>query len=349
MCLLLPALHALEPRIWTAVSGHQTQATLVSLEAGMATLRLADGREVQLALQQLAVEDRIIAQRQAEELAARIGLMPEGEVTRPTGRREVTWRELEGDPWPDFMHPRRRQAAEALRRPWRHAESRYFVIHFQQLGFARQVARVADFLYEYIASDLPGYQDRYREKSHIVVFRNMDEWRQFLQLSEHPNTWSAAFVTGRMMYLPDLGDFERNANLLAHEMSHLVLNRFFRVFPPLWLNEGLAEWYGNIGYRAFKGQRVDPRGSLGRLRDPIDLATLLAARNYPANIEEVRRFYNTSQHLVAMLILRRGQEAFVEFLQSITVEGKPAAEALATVYGFQTVEELQQAFNQFIR
>ncbi len=337
------------PRTWRSAGGHETVATFLGFEGGVVRLQLEDGREVSVPLPQLAVEERAEAARLQAVLNARVGEMPRGEVTRPTGRREGTWKELLTDHWPDFMPPDYKTAALAMPRPWRHAESKYFVIHFQQLAFARQVGRMADFLYEYIASDLPGYEDRFREKSHIVIFRNREEWQKFLADSKAMNSWAAAFVSGRMMYIQDFGDTETNANILAHEMSHLVLNRFFRHYPPLWLNEGLAEWYGTIGHRAFKGQRADPRGSLGRMGNPFDLQTLLSMRGYPADTREVHRFYGTSQQLVGMLVLEKKMPEFVRFLQLITVEGKPAFEAITSVYGHQNVAELQQAFNRFLR
>jgi len=344
---LLPA--EIGPRTWRSATGHETVATFLGYEGGFVRLRLEDGREAVLTIQQLAVEERAEVTRLQAVLNARVGEMPRGEITRPTGRREGSWKELQTEHWPDFMPPNYKTAALGMPRPWRHAESKYFVIHFQQLGFARQVGRMADFLYEYIASDLPGYEDRFREKSHIVIFRNRDEWQRFLQESKAMGSWAAAFVSGRMMYIQDFGDTETNANILAHEMSHLVLNRFFLHYPPLWLNEGLAEWYGTIGHRAFKGQRADPRSSLGRMRNPCDLQTLLSMRGYPANTEDVSRFYGTSQQLVGMLVLEKRMPEFVQFLKLITVEGKPAMEAVTTVYGYQNVAELQQAFNRFLR
>lgn len=351
MLFCVPQLFAEEigPRVWRAASGHETTATFLGFEGGFVRLQLEDGREVSLTLQQLAVEERAEAQRLQRVLDARVGEMPRGEVTAPTGRREVTWKELENDHWPTFMPPEYKRAALNTPRPWRHAESRYFVIHFQQLGFARQVARMADFFYEYIASNLPGFEDRYREKSHIVIFRNRAEWQQFLAESRAVNSWAAAFVSGRMMYIQDFGDAETNANILAHEMSHLVLNRFFRIYPPLWLNEGLAEWYGTIGYRAFKGQRADPRGTLGRLRNGFNLQTLISMRGYPGNAEDIPRFYETSRQLVGMLMLEKGMPEFVRFLQMVTVEGRPAMEAVTAVYGYADVAALQAAFSRFTR
>ncbi|MCC5846471.1 MAG: hypothetical protein JJU29_00135 [Verrucomicrobia bacterium] len=339
-----------ELRTWTTVTGQSAEAKFVKFENGFVSFQSPEGREVSMPLHQLMPEDRTEVLRLAAEKEARVGVMPDEEVSRPTGRREVTWRELEdGDHWPEFMPKHIREAALTMPRPWRHAESKYFVIHFQQLGFARQAARMADFQYQFIASDLPGYQDRFREKSHIVIFRNREEWQDFLKASNQENSWFAAFVSGRMMYIQDFGNTETNANILAHEMSHLVLNRFFRHQPPLWLNEGLAEWYGHIGYQSFKGQRANPWRAMGRLRNGYDLETLFGMRRYPTNREDISRFYRTSQQVVGLLMQEKEHQDFVRYLQAITVEGKAPLVALREVYGYESVADLQKAFDRFVR
>jgi len=150
------------------------------------------------------------------------------------------------------------------------------------------------------------------------------------------------------MYVHDLGSSKANANLLAHEMSHLVLNRFFVHYLPRWLNEGLAEWYGNIGHSAFKGQKVDVERGLGDLTNPFDLENLTSMTDYPADPAEILRFYKTSQQLVGMLMLRKDQPTFVEFLKAITVEGKSFDLPLYQVYSISDVATLQQEFTKIL-
>src|SRR5690606_1907444 len=107
------------------------------------------------------------------------------------------------------------------------------------------------------------------------------------------------------MFLYDLDDTEASADLLAHEMSHLVLNRFFARRPPLWLNEGLAEWYGNMGHQAFKGQKVKPSDGMGRLVERFPLEALLEMSGYPEDRRQIQAFYQTSKQVVGMLMLRK--------------------------------------------
>lgn len=337
-----------EMRTWRSVGGHTTEAVLLGYEAGVVRLKQADSREISVRIEQLSAEDRtLVLQHETPDAP---GMMPKGVIGRPTGRREMVWKPLTGDEmWPIYMPEQTKAALVGLPREWEHVESEYFVIHYQKQTFARRVARMADFQYQYIASDLPGFQDRVKEKSHIVVMRDQEDWQAFLRTSNSAPEWSAAYVHGKLMYLYDIGNNEANASILAHEMSHLVLNRFFAKQPPLWLNEGLAEWYGNFGYAAFKGSKVNPKQGLGRLRDPMDVAGLTGANGYPTDREEISRFYKTSQQLVGMLMLRKEPPDFVQFLQAITVDGKPFTIPLANVYGLEDLNEMQNAFSKFLR
>jgi len=350
LALSVPA----EMRTWRARSGHQTEASFVSHEAGIVRLKRSDGEEISLRIEMLSPQDQAwilnAGSRPASSPGELTGALNEGLTEKPSGRRELTWNPLgPGDHWPEDMPTRTREALEALPRDWEHVETQFFIIHFQQTAFARRVARMADFQYHYIAADLPGFVDRQSRKSHIVVLRNRDDWQTFLQTGSSAPEWSAAYVQGMIMYMRDSGNLERDGNLLAHEMSHLVLNRFFVHRPPIWLNEGLAEWYESMGYTAFKGRRVNERTLMGRLREAMPLKTLTELSGYPENRDQVRLFYRTSRHVVGMLMLRENMPTFVRFLQGITVEGRPFTEPLASVYGINSLEEFQSEFDAFLR
>lgn len=335
-------------RTWKAVGGYETRAAFVAYEGGRVSLRKEDGEEVSVPIGKLDPSERAEVIR-----LSKLQLpdpMPKGPIEKPSGRREITWEELTGPaPWPKLLDPDQLETLQAVGRSWEHAQSRFFILHYQSLGYAKKVSRMADFQYQFIAADLPGFHDRLPNKSHITVIRNRGEWLQFLTSSGAFPTWAAAFVRGDMMFLYDMDDRETNAEILTHEMSHLVLNRFFLIQPPLWLNEGLAEWYGNTGYRTFKGLKVDPEENMGSLADPIPLETLFGMSTYPEGDGEISRFYATSKQVVGMLMLRKSQPEFVKFLEGITVKGIDVDQALEEVYGFGSVQEVQVAFREFLR
>jgi hypothetical protein len=336
-----------EMRVWRAVGRFRVEAAFVEYDAGVVTLRKYDGEKITGRVERLTPRDRDEVRRLAGDQAR--GAIPAGQMLRPTRRQALRWSPIvRGDAWPESMPQKSKDALLNLRRSWQHAETEHFIIHFQQVTFARLVARMADFQYEYIVADLPRMEDRVEEKSHIVVLRNQDDWQEFLEKSGSAPEWAAAYVQGKIMYLQDVGNPETNADILAHEMSHLVLNRFFVRQPPLWLNEGLAEWYGNFGYAAYRGQRVNPSEGLGSLQHPLPVAALFGLGGYPGDAATVSRFYQTSQQLIGMLILRRDQPEFVRFLQAITVEGRPLLNTLSEVYGLSGVHEVQVAFDAFL-
>ena len=344
LCTLAPA----EVRRWRAVGGYETAAEFVSYDAGIVKLKKTDGEVIDVPLERLIANDRVVVIDLAGQ-HARGEFVPAGQIQKPTGRRELTWKPIEtGKPWPKDMPESVKSALLSLDRDWEHAETEYFIIHYQQVGFAKKVARMADFQYQYIAADLPGFKEWATEKSHIVVLRSTEDWREFLMKAQNAPIWSAAYVQGMTMYLQDTDSSTSNANILAHEMSHLVLNRFFRIRPPIWLNEGLAEWYGNVGHSAFKGKKVDVEKGLGDLDDPYSLQELTEIKGYPEGDENIHRFYNTSQQVVGMLMLRKDQPSFVEFLKAITVEGKSFEVPMSEVYSINDIPALQQAFNEFL-
>lgn len=336
-------------RTWRAPGAFSVRATFVGYDAGVVTLERHNGERIEVRVERLTPADRELVMRLAGNEAR--GSIPAGQMERPAGRRELTWRNLNlGDHWPRDLTEGEQNALRGLSRRWRHAESEFFILHYQQMGYARAVARQADFFYQYIAADLPGFRDRRSEKSHIVVIRSQRDWETFIENAGAAPEWSAAYVRGHVMFLPDLGrGGQTNAHVLAHEMSHLVLNRFFVRQPPLWLNEGLAEWYGHIGWQAFQGQRVNPGNALGTLRNPMPLEQLFALRGYPENQADIPRFYQTSHHLVGFLMMEKDMPAFVRFLERVTVRGEPALAAIHEVYGFESVRELETAFRRFAR
>jgi hypothetical protein len=335
-----------EFKTWRAVGGYKVQAAFVKYENGLVTLKKEDGTTVDVRLERLMPRHRVEVVQLAGNHAT--GSIPKGQITVPTGRRELVWKPLVRDSsWHEHVKESERKALLEVDKNWDRAESEYFIIHYQQVGYAKRVARMADFMYQYIAADLPNFKDRMKEKSHIIVVKDKDDWKEFLELAQTAPQWSGAYVRGMVMFLPDRDDREQNAEILAHEMSHLVLNRFFRQQPPLWMNEGLAEWYGGFGYKAFKGQKVSVRDGVGEMKNPFPADKLMSMGQVPQN--EVHRFYRTSHELVGMLMLEKDRDAFTEFLQAITVEGKSADEALKTVYGYANRDDLQKAFQKFVR
>ncbi len=336
-----------ESRIWRSVRGMRIKAVFEKYEGGFVTLRRDDGRTLDIRFEELSPRDRGEVLKIAGPDAS--GATPAGQIDKPSGRRTSVWSALPAsrDPWPTLLKPEERKALTDLSGSWRHAETQYFILHYQQESYARTLGRMADFFYEYIAADLRGFRDRVSEKSHIVVVRNPREWKRFMEAAGTAPEWATAYVYGPIMFVQDTGSGRDNADVVGHEMTHLVLNRFFVRPPPLWLNEGLAEWYGKSGWNAFRGQTVQPRRLFReKISQPMPLAELMSAKTYPEN---VGAFYATSRFLVGYLQLKRDTRDFVDFLRRVSNEGEDVMDVIGEIYGYRTLQDLERAFHAFAR
>jgi hypothetical protein len=135
---------------------------------------------------------------------------------------------------------------------------------------------------------------------------------------------------------------------LAHEMTHLVFNRFLSVRLPLWLNEGLAEYYAEFAYRAARGMGQSKGNAFRPLNRWIPLADLLEATAYPVEPIEVNEFYATSKYLAGYLLLRQPREKWSAFFARV-LAGETALPALLETYGWADVAALEKDFAQFAR
>lgn len=231
---------------------------------------------------------------------------------------------------------------------WRHAQTEHFVLHFENGIFAAKVARMAEFFHRFIADDLGGLADRVEGRSHIFIFRNAKDWTLFLtQYHRGGLEWSFSMVQGPVMYLQQAADIGSSAEVLGHEMTHLVLNRLVEGEIPLWLNEGLAEWYGAFAYAAFKGTKRSKRAQFAGLRSTYPLPALLVATAYPEDPRQVSIFYQTAKHLVGYLQLEQPPEKFAPFLLALA-RGEALPSALSSHYGL-SVEEWIERFDKFRR
>jgi hypothetical protein len=158
--------------------------------------------------------------------------------------------------------------------------------------------------------------------------------------------WAFAFVNGQMMYLQQADDTTRSGAVLAHEMTHLVANRFFRNHPPIWLNEGIAEWYEEFGYAAYKGIKKSRGREFHALRDAVGLEALFAMKKYPADEKDVRAFYLTSKYLIGFLQLDYSREKFGAYLRGV-MEGADPVQSLLDHYEFEDLAHLQKKFAAF--
>jgi TPR repeat protein len=141
--------------------------------------------------------------------------------------------------------------------------------------------------------------------------------------------------------------------IIFHEYVHLVLRLNFDTMP-LWLNEGLAEFWGNTIIdtdRVYEGRHIPYHLRTLRERAPMPLAALFAVNQGSPEYSEQNRatiFYAQSWALVHYLVLgsdeRRGQiNRFAALLQA----GRPAADAVREAFG--DVATLDREIQSYVR
>ena len=233
---------------------------------------------------------------------------------------------------------------------WQHLQTAHFLLHHDQKMFAAKVARMGEQFYDSISADLPDLRDRApAERSHIFIFRDPREWKALVAATPGMEPWAASFVRGNVMLLQETGASPADKmDMLAHEMTHLVFNRFLPVRLPLWLNEGLAEYSGEFAYRAAKGMGQSRGNAFRPLKSWTPLAELLDATAYPADPAEVSRFYATSKYLAGYLLLDQPREKWAAFFARV-LAGESAPAALLDTYGWTDVGALEKTFSRFAR
>lgn len=145
--------------------------------------------------------------------------------------------------------------------------------------------------------------------------------------------------------------------LILHEYAHSVLHRSLGPMP-LWLSEGLADFYSTFDR--------DPKRGVGALgRPPADLLALLRSQELIGlnqilvpkdadrlwqNAERARMFYAESWALVHYLAIgaENASIARVGGFLSELARAVPAADAFKTAFG-ESVERVEAKLHQYVR
>lgn len=233
---------------------------------------------------------------------------------------------------------------------WKHLQTEHFVLHYDQKMFAAKVARLGEQFYTAISADLPVMQDRISPaRSHIFIFRDSRDWQAIVANSASLQSWVASVVHGHVMWLQETGTATSDQmDTLAHEMTHLVFNRFLPVRLPLWLNEGLAEYYEEFAYRAAKGMGQSRGNAFRPLKSWVPLDELLQATAYPVEPAAANQFYVTGKYLTGFLLLKLPREKWDLFFARL-LAGEPALATLLETYGWPDIAALEKDFAAFAR
>jgi len=237
-------------------------------------------------------------------------------------RLEVSRLQVPEKPFDQLSHQKltpigNRAMAMIPEKEWHHAESEHLIIHYQHWAVRERLAREAEFYYWKIQNDLKLTNDLVKHKSHIFVFQEYSNWKKFQAQTDILNIGGVTIRHEFFCYYPKEKTKE-SSGVVAHEMTHLVFNRFFVGDPPLWLNEGFAEYQAHNAYLVFYNQRypvvahADPSAV-----QKLDLLEITGWTAYPEDPSTKAAFYMKSQLAAEVLVEKGGIERFVQFVQSM--------------------------------
>ena len=233
---------------------------------------------------------------------------------------------------------------------WKHAETDHFIIHYRRVTEAQKVVHEIEYHLWFVAKALGATKERYARKSHVFIFEDEEEWKEFLSKTSNPQ-WSGSFAHGDELFLSvrhSAGQFDDQT--LAHETTHAVVARLYPGARwPVWLSEGFAEYMGGASVGARKGitaKHFQRNLSYGDL--PVEQLT--AMTSYPTDREAVHALYQSSERLIRFLMNEWPKEQFPLFVTQIMI-GNDFQAAFKTVYGDKTkgFDAFARKYDRFVR
>ncbi len=242
-----------------------------------------------------------------------------------------------------------RAALEIRPGEWKHGETENFVYHFFHGFVATPVSVEAEYYYRVFAKQLGKDTSQWERKSHIYIFESPEDWAAF-QKKAALDPWTGGIHSNGDLFIQRNPQYKFKGRTLGHEISHLVLYRFFGAGVPLWLNEGYAE-YASIGayasYERARGMAARPQSSRIAPADYLPVGELAAISVYPEEIAQVRTFYEESEKLVRFLNAESAP-GFLLFLDGLS-QGNKFETALQKGYSgrFPAMTDLDRDFQKY--
>ena len=242
------------------------------------------------------------------------------------------------------------QAALAIRpTEWKHAETKNFVYHFFHSYVAGPVSVEAEFYYNVVAKELEKDTAQWERKSHIFIFEKAEDWEVFKQKGSL-DPWTGGLHCNGELFIVRNPENKWQGSTLGHEVTHLVVHRFFGSGVPRWLDEGYAEYASSRNHAAFyraRGYGSRPRSFSLPPGQFIPLAQLTAMVAYPAETSQVTLFYVEAERLTRFLSAadKRGFGVFFDALS----KGNRFESALAKGFGsrFSSLDALETEFKAY--
>lgn len=222
---------------------------------------------------------------------------------------------------------------------WVHGETDHFIVHATRN--VEKAARRSEMFYGKIREFFGNRPDLMKGKSHVFAFGAEDDWAQFA--GKIDQSWAAGITRGNEFFFFFGDEAKRTpakAKVTAHEMTHLMFNRFFVGQLPLWLNEGIAEYFG----QRESSTLTEFRRQMGAAK-PYPLDELFAAKGYPSGQDRIQAFYAESAIIVDFLTKSEDRRALLpKFVDAVLKSGE--FEAGLKVYGFKDRAEFEKEYRK---
>jgi hypothetical protein len=230
---------------------------------------------------------------------------------------------------------------------WKHGETEHFIYHFVNSYVVTPISVEAEFHYRVVAKELQREQPAGDTKSHIYVFERPPDWQQF-QTAGRLEKWTGGIHSQGSLFILRNPAFKFSGNVLGHEISHLVLHRFYSDAIPCWLDEGFAQFVSKgaqASYQRARGYVAKPRSQAIAAEDLIPLTTLVAMTQPPS--DQVEIFYDESERLVRFLA-STDRANFLTLLDALA-RHQPFEAALLRIYAgkFASARAFEEKFRDY--
>ncbi len=242
------------------------------------------------------------------------------------------------------------QAALTIRASeWKYAESANFIYHYFHSFIVAPVSVEAEFYYRVVAKELEKDTTQWERKCHVFIFEADADWAEF-QRKGALDPWTGGIHSGGSLFVQRNPEMKFKGSTLGHEVTHLVIERFYGAGVPLWLNEGYAEYASSRFYAAFnraRGYNARPRSRPvpANLFQPV--GQLTSMMTYPVDVVQVGVFYSESERLVRFLTAA-DKRGFGLFLEAVS-KGNRIETALTKGFGarFINLDALEREFKSY--
>jgi hypothetical protein len=183
-----------------------------------------------------------------------------------------------------------------------------------------------------------------KEKVKVYIYQNQ---KTYSSGEFHPPKWSngMAFVKKKTVVTFDPGNIDKLREVIVHEITHLCFESFFGEvlkYPPLWLNEGLAVYMGDLTYpRAGVWSialKYIPRERLFR----FEKFFTFNLKNIDSK-QKVGDWYLQAFGIVSFFYQTKTRLQFKNFCNLIR-DGRSIEKALWEVYKYPNIKEFESAW-----